>query len=124
VTHHIRHRWIREGEHILWHGVANRGADNTRQVGGTLYLTDQRLFFEPHILERVTQEEEWQASLADVRLTLGQGSWDPHIPVVRDIALRYHLEVIQADGSLEDFFLTHVGEPLEKVAHWEGQTAP
>jgi len=97
--------------------MANRGPDNTRQVGGTLYLTDQRLFFEPHILERVTQEAEWEVPLPDVRMNIGPGSWDPHVPVVRDIALRYHLEVIQADGSLEDFFLTHLGEALERLAH-------
>jgi hypothetical protein len=121
VTHHLHHHWLRDGEQIAWHGIANRGADNTRQVGGILYLTDQRLFFKPHILERVTQEPEWQTPLADVRMSLGPGSWDPHIPVIRDVALRYRLEVIAADGSVEDFFLTHLGEPLERIAHWEGQ---
>jgi hypothetical protein len=121
---HLRHHWLRPGETILWHGMANRGADNTRQVGGNLYLTDQRLFFQPHLLERVTQEEVWQAPIADVRMNLGRGSWDPDVPVVREIALRYHLEVIQKDGSLEDFFLTHLGEPLERMAHWEEQSAP
>jgi hypothetical protein len=123
VTHHLHHHWLQEGEHIQWHGIANRGADNTRQVGGILYLTDQRLFFEPHILERVTQEHEWQAPLTDVRLSLGDGLWNPHIPVIRDMALRYHLEVIQADGSFEDFWLTHLGEPLERIAHYDGQTS-
>lgn len=123
MTHHLRHHWLGEGERILWHGVANRGADNTRQVGGILYLTDRRLFFEPHILERVTQEQEWQAPVADVRMSLGHGSWDPHIPILRDVALRYRLEVIEPDGSIEDFFLTHLGEPLEKITHWDEQTS-
>ena len=104
--------------------MANRGPDNTRQVGGTLYLTDERLFFEPHLLERVAQEQEWEAPVADVRMSIGQGSWSPHIPVVRDVALRYRLEVIEADGSLEEFFLTHLGDPLERLAHWEDQPAP
>jgi len=124
VPHHLRHPWLDEGEQILWQGMANRGPDNTRQVGGTLYLTDRRLYFQPHLLERVTEEERWQAPRSDLRLSLGPGSWDPHLPVVRDIALRYHLEVIEADGSLEDFFLTHLGEPLERVARWHDQTAP
>jgi hypothetical protein len=121
MSHHLRHHWLHEGEQILWHGMANRGADNTRQVGGILYLTGERLFFEPALLERFTEEQEWQAPLTEVRMSLGPGTWDPHIPVVRHIALRYHLEVIQPDDSVEDFWLTHLGEALERVARSDGQ---
>lgn len=84
---------------------------------------DERLFFEPHILERITEEQEWQAPVADVGMSVGPGWWNPHIPVLRDMALRYHLEITQADGSLEDFFLTHLGEPLEQMTHSDGHTS-
>jgi hypothetical protein len=31
--------------------------------------------------------------------------------------------VAQADGSVEDFFLTHLGEPIEQLAQWKGRAA-
>jgi hypothetical protein len=111
-----------DGERVAWHSMANRGADNTCQVGEVLYLTDERLFFEPALLERATEEKEWQAPLADLSMTLGPRTWDSHIPVVRHIALRYHLQAIQADGSVEDFWITQLGEPLEQIAHWDAQS--
>jgi hypothetical protein len=31
--------------------------------------------------------------------------------------------VAQADGSVEDFFLTHLGDPIEQLAQWKGHSA-
>jgi hypothetical protein len=96
--------------------MANRGTGNMRPVGGTLFLTNQRLFFEPHVIERMTQEERWEAPRSNVRLRVGPGEWNPHVPILRDVALRYHLEVVQiSDGETEDFFVTHIGEPVEEL---------
>jgi hypothetical protein len=94
-----------------------------RPVGGILYLTNRRLFFQPHILERVTEEPAWEVPIGKVNLYIEEGGWNPHIPVVRDIAIHYHLEVAQADGSVEDFFLTHLGDPIEQLAQWKGHSA-
>ena len=106
------------------HAMANRGSENTRPVGGILYLTDRRLFFQPHILERATEEQAWEAPIGDVRLYTEEGGWDPHFPVVRDVAIHYHLEVVQADGSVEDFFLIHLGEPRRAIGAVEGKHRP
>jgi hypothetical protein len=46
--------------------MANRGSENARPVGGILYLTDRRLFFQPHILERATEEPTWEVPIGKV----------------------------------------------------------
>lgn len=112
----MRHHWLHPGERVVWHALANRGADNTRQVGGRLYLTDRRLVFEPALLERVTQERPWEAPLAGLEVALGPGSWTTEAPVVREVALRHHLHVRRLDGAEEDFFLAHVGAELAALA--------
>lgn len=122
MPHHLRHRWLNPGENVLWHAMANRGPDNTRQVGGILYLTDQRLLFEPNVIERFTDERPWEIPVRQAEMTLGRGLWEPHLPVLRDIALRFHLRVKAPDGATEDFFVTHAGEPLERLARWEDGT--
>lgn len=38
-------------EVVAWSGRANRSV-GVRAVGGTLYLTDRRLLFRPHLVER------------------------------------------------------------------------
>jgi hypothetical protein len=123
MPHHVRHPWLEEGEKILWDAIANRGPDDTRQVGGILYLTDRRLYFKPHILERFAEEPVWEAPVGRVRLSIGPGPWSPHVPVLRDIAARYHLEVTEGDGSVEDFWLPHLGEALERLADPEDRRA-
>ncbi|MGB7051504.1 MAG: hypothetical protein WBG41_08050 [Acidimicrobiales bacterium] len=99
------------------------GSENARPVGGILYLTDRRLFFQPHILERVTEEPAWEVPIGNVHLYIEEGGWNPHLPVVRDIAIHYHLEVAETDGSVEDFYLTHLGEPLEQWAQCKGDAS-
>jgi len=78
-------------------------------------------FFKAHI--EGTEEPAWEVPTGKVHLYTEEGGWNPHIPVVRDIAIHYHLEVAQADGSVENFFLTHLGEPLEQLAQWKGHAA-
>jgi hypothetical protein len=123
MVHQFRHPWLEEGEEVHWHAMANRGSENTRPVGGILYLTDRRLFFQPHILERATEEHAWKVPIGEVQLYTEEGGWNPHLPVLNDIAIHYHLEAAQADGSVEDFFLTHLGEPLEQLTQWKGHAA-
>ncbi|MGO8872912.1 MAG: hypothetical protein ACLQPH_16210 [Acidimicrobiales bacterium] len=112
----VRHRWLRPAEHVVWHGLANRGPGDTRQVGGRLFVTDQRLVFEPIIMERFAQEQPWEGPVDQVELTIGPGSRDPHVPILRDIALRYEIIVTTPDGDEEHSFVTHVGEPLTRRA--------
>lgn len=53
-------------ETVIWSGLSNHTV-GPRAVGGKLYLTDRRLLFRPHILERrFFGGEEWSAEQADL----------------------------------------------------------
>lgn len=109
-------RWRHPGEKVLWKALANRGPSDTRQVGGRLFVTDERLVFEPIVAERFAEARRWEASLDGLEVSMGPGSWRPRLPVLRPLALRYEVTVRTDDGREEHFFVTHVGEPLERLA--------
>ncbi len=126
---HFRHRWLRPAEQVRWHGSANRGPGDTRQVGGHLFVTDQRLVFVPLLAERFAQEPGWEAPIDQIAVTIGEGAWSPQLPILRDIALRYEVTVTSADGTVatdaidEHFFLAHLAAPLVSLAANDRRTA-
>jgi hypothetical protein len=96
--------------------MANRGREDTRPVGGRLFVTDQRLYFTPAPLERLAEERPWEAQLAGVRTSFSPGPWRPRFPPFRKISLRHAVRVELPDGRVEDFRLTRLGEPLVRLA--------
>jgi hypothetical protein len=112
----IVHRWLRPGERILWRVMANRGAEGTRPVGGVLYVTDQRLYFQPSVFERFAEELPWESPVSSARATFAPGPWRPRSPVFRKISLRHRVRIELPDGSVEEFRVTRLGEPLVRLA--------
>jgi hypothetical protein len=110
------HRWLRPGERILWHGMANRGREDTRPVGGRLFVTDQRLYFKPAPLERFAEEVPWEAPATGATTTFSAGPWRPRFPLFRKISLRHRVRVELPDGDAEDFRVTRLGEALVRLA--------
>ena len=97
------------------------GSEDTRPVGGILYLTDRRLFLQPRILERFTEERAWEVPIGKVHLYTEEGGG---ILIYRlsatspfTITWRWSRLVVRS----EDFFLTHLGAPLEQLAQWKGR---
>lgn len=57
---------IEPGETVVWTRLANHSL-GARAVGGKLYLTDRRLLFRPHILERhFYSGKEWSAPRSEL----------------------------------------------------------
>lgn len=113
----LRRRWLHPREAVEWRAVANHGPWNQRQVAGHLFVTDQRLVFRPLWIEIMTDETPWEAPLAEVVVSIGPGQWVPRLPLVRRLALRYDIQASMENGSEEHFFVTHLGEPIERLAH-------
>lgn len=59
-------RTLLPGEQVIDSWRANHVQDPQRAVGGRLFLTNQRLVFEPHAIEVRMDGRPWQAPLAAV----------------------------------------------------------
>jgi hypothetical protein len=56
---------LQQGETLVTSFRANR-TQGKRAVGGSLHLTSQRVVFRPHIIDRATGGETWEAPLSAV----------------------------------------------------------
>jgi hypothetical protein len=112
VTH--GHPSLTAGESILWHAVANWGDDNTRQVAGRLFVTSRRLVFVPNALERFTGESSWECLISDATVSVGPGSWNTRIPILRSIALRSGMTVSCPGFADQHFWLRYLPAMLTK----------
>lgn len=92
-------------------------AQESRVVGGRLFVSNKRLIFEPHRLDRWTGGEAWSSNLddiAEVQIEGRSGSLDSKgIPT----ALRRRLRISEVDGR-SSLFLVHDLERRRKEI-WE-----
>lgn len=112
----FRRRWLQPGEAVQWRATSNHGPWNHRQVAGHVFVTDRRFVFRPLWIELITQEVPWEAPLSEVSVAIGPGQWVPRLRLLRFLALRYDIQVVTSDGAEEHFFVTHLGEPIERLA--------
>jgi hypothetical protein len=112
---------MREGERVLWRKFANRQQSAVRVVGGRLFLTDQRLIFQPHRLDAALGGEGWSAALKDVEVSaaarqqpfaLGPGALATGAAAA---TLRRRLRVRQASGAVDIFILNGLSGALTRI---------
>lgn len=112
--------WIDEvefapGEQLVWKRLANRQQGAYRAVGGRLFLTDRRLIFMPHKVDRATGGNSWSQDLANIT----RAAIEPRhygVPLVtRDVGLRRRLRVEQHDGTVDVFVVNRVEDVVGSI---------
>ncbi len=110
--------WVRDpellpGEQVVWRRSVNREQGWLRQVGGKLFVTDQRLLFMPNRFDDATGGEEWGCPLGDIT-AVGVEPRRPAMPFLgRSAALRRRLRVDLRSGDREIFVVNRVTEAAE-----------
>lgn len=108
--------WLAEvdalsGEQVGWDCLANRQQDGWRAVGGKLYLTNQRIIFCPHFLERVLGGKKWSTPLDDITdATTEAPDGEP-----LSGGLRPRLALLLQDGSRELFVVNNLNETVPRL---------
>lgn len=94
---------------------ANRQQTATRQVGGRLTLTNQRLLFVPNRVDALTGGRRWSVFLTQIR---GVGD----VPPVFTLAVsakaaqnRRRLRVEQTSGEVDAFVVNRVNGVIERI---------
>jgi hypothetical protein len=105
--------WVREpglaqSETISWNQAANRTQSSGRAVGGRLFLTQQRLVFEPGRFDAAFGGAAWQAPLIAIRAV---GSQAPGGQTFGG-GLRTRLRLDLADGGVELFVVNHLDDVI------------
>jgi hypothetical protein len=57
---------LKPGEMIRWQSFASRAASRWRTSGGKLFVTDQRVFFQPTRIDAVISGKPWECPLTAV----------------------------------------------------------
>ena len=112
-------RW-NDGEASVWSAMANREEAGGRQVGGRLYLTNHRLFFQPNRFDARTGARPWWTLRGNVVRVA-----DLPAGVVVDgrespVQLRRRLYIQSTENQQDVFTVNHVAE---KVAELSGYLA-
>lgn len=98
----------------VWKHAANRAQNGIRQVGGRLFLSDQRLVFQPNRFDALTRGERWAVSRGQV----AEFSVSARQPSLNPAALRNRLRVSQHDGEVDVFVVNHLDEVLARLRAW------
>lgn len=93
-------------ESVTWQHLANRTQSANRAVGGRLYLTGERLLFEPTHIDALTGGRAWQAPLSAIATISTQAATGG----VFSGGLRTRLRIDLRDGSTELFVVNKVDE--------------
>jgi hypothetical protein len=105
---------LEPGETEVWRKRANR-TQGWRALGGRIVLTDRRLLFEPHALDRNTGGRGLALPLAEIRgVSVAPRTWHP-----LNGGMRKRLAVETADGT-ELFVVNGVDEVARRVADAAG----
>jgi hypothetical protein len=99
------------GETVVWSAKANR-AQGRRVVGGRLYLTDERLLFNPHVVDAVTGGRRWAVDLRDIA-AVG----------TRPGKLRDRLRIELRDGRAEHFLVNGLDDVVARLHRATASTA-
>jgi hypothetical protein len=111
--------WVAEpyspgNEVWVWKHAANRAQNGIRQVGGRLFLSEQRLLFQPNRFDAVTRGERWAVSrdqVAEVSVSARQ-------PGLNAAGFRNRLRVSQLDGEVDVFVVNHLDDVLARLRAW------
>jgi hypothetical protein len=99
----------------VWQCAANRAQGGIRQVGGRLFLSEQRLLFQPNRFDAATRGDGWAVSRDQVselsvcarQLSLNPAYW------------RNRLRVSQLDGRVDVFVVNHLDAVLARLRAWQ-----
>ncbi|MBC7301256.1 MAG: hypothetical protein H5T78_09890 [Nocardia sp.] len=94
-------------ETVTWKYLANR-TQNSRAVGGRLYLTGERLLFEPTHIDALTGGRSWQTPLTSITAV---GTQAPTGGMFSG-GLRTRLRIDLRDGGTELFVVNKMDVPL------------
>lgn len=99
------------GDAIAWSTLANRD-QNGRAVGGKIYLSKRSLFFEPHLVDRLTAGRSWSCNLDEISgvSTVGR-DMNPFSGGLRD-----RLLITLRGGASEKFVVRHLDNVVEFLA--------
>jgi hypothetical protein len=100
-----------EDEVVRWKQAANRTQNSGRAVGGRLFLTDERILFEPHRLDARTGGKPWGAALTAI-VRVGTESADGN-PFSGGLRTRLRLDL--SDGNAEFFVVNHMDSLREVI---------
>jgi hypothetical protein len=116
--------WVRgpdlgQAETVVWNRAANRSQSTGRAVGGRLYLTQERLVFEPNRVDAATGGDSWQAPLG----ALAAVSAQPPDGRALSGGLRTRLRLDLSDGNIELFVVNRLDEVVQTIRAAAGMPA-
>jgi hypothetical protein len=100
----------RPGEVVLWKANAN-SLQGRRALGGRLYLTNERLLFNPHFVDAMTGGRQWSVDCSEIS-AVGREERDPHRPVA---SVRAVLRIEMSDGKEERFVVNRLDEVVARL---------
>ena len=109
----------RRASHVKASGSARRGSglegnanrvQGRRALGGRLYLTNERLLFNPHLFDAMTGRRAWAVDLSDVTV-IGKEERDPR----RLSKLRPVLRIETSAGERELFVINRLEEVTARL---------
>lgn len=88
---------------------------NGRAVGGRLYITSQRLVFEPSRMEQLLRGKSWEMQRSDLVETGTRGrGWD----ILAGGLRRSRLVIDRRSGPSEVFVVSHADQMEELLGRW------
>jgi hypothetical protein len=99
---------FRAGESVLWTRGANREQDPIRQVGGHLYLTDQRMVFQAHRFDTARGGDSWQIDLHNIASIEEEPRQSADAALPTAAGLRRRLRIVLRDGTVELFVINRL----------------
>jgi len=99
---------LRARERIRWQTAANR-AQGGRSVGGRIFLTNQRLVFEPNRIDSITGGRQWAVPLSAIH-EVGFQTRDRNL---FSGGLRNRLRLTCADGDDELIVVNHLDDVID-----------
>jgi hypothetical protein len=128
----LAHSEAQAGEQVVWSCFASRtegfGEATEREIGGKLFLTDQRLLFSPHLLDYAQGGERWATPLdaickVDVQ-PLGEGRILITGRTSFGGAVRDRLRINLQNGNKEVFFVTCLKDKIQRISDAVAQAGP
>lgn len=112
MTRHTPNAPLEPGEQVVESWFANHTQHAQRATGGRLYLTDRRLTFEPHGLDRALAGKTWSVPLKQI---VEVGTTPVDLRHFFGGGLRRRLKVVLRDGSEWYFVLNKLNARVETI---------
>lgn len=99
------------GESVRWSAPATREQSRVRGVSGKLFLTGDRLLFQPNRVERVIGAEPWACWLAHM-VAVGR---EPRGANPLSGSLRTRLRIEAMNGQVNRFTVSHLDDVIDRI---------